>query len=34
MLTRRGAILLGASLALITLGGFRSDGILITYGSA
>ena len=32
MLTRRGAILLGASLALITLGGVRSDGILITLG--
>ena len=32
MLTRRGAILLGASLALITLGGVRADGILITLG--
>ena len=32
MLTRRGAILLGASLALTILGVFRVDGILITLG--
>lgn len=34
MLTPRGAILLGASLALITLGFVRVDGVLITLGSA
>lgn len=32
MLTPRGAILLGASLALITLGFVRLDGVLITLG--
>ena len=32
MLTRRGAVLLGASLALTILGCFRIDGILITLG--
>jgi uncharacterized protein (DUF58 family) len=34
MLTPRGAILLGASLALAVLGFFRVDGILITLGAS
>ena len=34
MLTPRGAILLGASLALITLGFLRIDGVLITLGTS
>ncbi len=34
MLTPRGAILLGASLALVTLGLVRIDGVLITLGSS
>lgn len=34
MLTPRGAILLGASLALITLGFLRVDGVLITLGAS
>ena len=34
MLTPRGAILLGASLALIVLGFLRTDGILITLGAS
>ena len=34
MLTARGAILLGASLALSALGFMRTDGILITLGGS
>ena len=34
MLTPRGAILLGASLALIVLGLLRTDGVLLTLGAS